>query len=132
MLSYLPQSVSWMFPNNVIFASDGVAILSHLLTHLNPSSRQNLFLAISDLTCLDMGIGESIIDYMSRVRGISQCMQGITMDRIIPLFAITSLDRHRYPGLKSRYLVGDVALVNCNLLEFSGLLSSEETQLFQS
>ena len=53
-------------------------------------------------------------------------MQGVTIDRIIPLFAIASLDHERYPGVKSRYLAGDTALVNCDLLQISGLLSSEE------
>ena len=92
MLASLPSSISSIFPNDTIFASDGINIISLFLTHLNPSSRKNLLLAISDLTGLDMRLGESSIDYMSRVRGISQCMQGIIMERIIPLFAISSID----------------------------------------
>ena len=64
---------------------------------------------------------------MSRVQGIPQRMQGITMERIIPLFAIASLDHDRYPGVKIQYLAGDSALVNCDLLEISGLLSSKDT-----
>ena len=52
----------------------------------------------------------------------------MTIDRIIPLFEITSLDHKRYPGVKSRYLTGDTALVNCDLFQLSGLLSSEETR----
>ena len=103
-------------------------MLSSLLTHLNPSSSENLLLAISDFTRLEMGLCESSIDYMSWVRGIYQRMHGITMERIIPLFAIASLDQNRYPGVKIRYLAGDAALVNCDLLELSGLLSSEETR----
>ena len=55
-------------------------------------------------------------------------MQGVTIDRIIPIFAIASLDHERYPGVKSRYLAGDTAMVNCDLLQLSGLLSSEETR----
>ena len=74
-------------------------MIYHLLTHLNPSSRENLLIAISDLPRLDMGLVESSIDYMSRVRGISQCMHGITMDNIIPIFEIESLDHGRYPGV---------------------------------
>ena len=66
-----------------------------LLTHLNPSSRENLLLTISDLTRLEMGLGESSIDYMSGVRGIYQCIHGITMERIIHLFDIVSLDHDR-------------------------------------
>ena len=50
------------------------------------------------------------------------------MERIIPLFAIVSLDLDRYPGVKSCYLAGDDALVNCDLLEISSLLYSKETQ----
>ena len=75
-----------------------------------------------------MRLGESSIDYMLRVRVISQRMHGITMERIIPIFTITSLDHDCYPGGKIRYLAGDAALVNCNLLELIGLLSREETQ----
>ena len=65
---------------------------------------------------------------MLRVRGTAQRTQGITIDGIIPLFAIVSLDHERYPGVKIRYLTGDNALVNCNPLQLSGLLSSEETR----
>ena len=65
---------------------------------------------------------------MSRVRGIAQRMHGVTIGCIIPLFAIASLDHKRYPVLKSRYLAGDTALFNCNLLQLSGLLSSKETR----
>ena len=55
-------------------------------------------------------------------------MHGVTIDRIIPLFAIASLDHKRCPGVKSRYLAGDTALVNCDLLQLRGQLSSEETR----
>ena len=43
---------------------------------------------------------------MSRVRDISQRMQGITIEHIVPLFAIVSIDHDRYPGVKSLYLTG--------------------------
>ena len=75
-----------------------------------------------------MELGESSIDYMSRAHGISQRMQGITMDKMIPLFTIASLDHDRYPGVNIRYLAGDPALVNCNLLDLIGLISSKETR----
>ena len=91
-------------------------MLSSLLTHLNLSSSKNLLLVISELTRLKMRLGELNINYMSRVRGISQRMQGITIEKIIPLFAITSLDHERYPGVKSRCLAGYATLVNCDLL----------------
>ena len=55
-------------------------------------------------------------------------MQEITIERIIPLFTITSLGHDRYPGVKSRYLAGDAALVNCDFLQLSGILSSEDTR----
>ena len=103
-------------------------MLSLFLTHLNPSSRKKNFLAISDLTRLEMVLGELSIDYLSRVRGISQCIHGITMERIITLFAIATLDRDRYPGVKICYLAGNAALVNCNLLELSGLLPRKYTR----
>ena len=75
-----------------------------------------------------MGLGETGINYTSRVHGISQRMPGVSMEKIIPLFTIASLDQNRYLGVKSRYLSGDPALINCNPLNLSGLLSSEETR----
>ena len=110
------------------FASDGITLLLLLLTHLNPSSNKNLLLEISYLTRLEMRLGKSSIDYISRVRSISQRIQGVTIYRIISLFAIASIDHYSYPGVKSRYLTGDTALVNCNLLQLSGILSREETR----
>ena len=103
-------------------------MLSSFLTHLNPSSRKNLLLAISDLTRLKIQLRELSIDYMSMIQGISQHMQGNTMERIIPIFAIASTDNDRYPGVKSCYLVGDAALVNCDLLKIRGLLSIKDTR----
>ena len=128
MLASLPSFILSMFINGARFASDGIAMLSYLLTHLNPSSNENLLLAILYLTRLEMRLGESSIDYMSRVRGISKRMHGVTINRIIPLFAIASIDHDRYPGVKSCYLAGETALVNCELLQLIGLLSSEETR----
>ena len=128
MLALLPSLISLMFLNDERFTSDGIAMLSSLITHLNPSSNENLLLEITDLTRLEMRLGESSIDYMSRFHGIAQRMHGVTIDHIIPLFAIASLNHKRYPGVKSRYLAGDTALVNCDLLQLSGLLSSEETR----
>ena len=103
-------------------------MLSSLFTHLNPSSNENILLAITALTRLEMRLGELNIDYISRVRGIAQMMHGVKIDRIIPLFAIASIYHKRYPGVKSRYLTGDTTLVNCNLLQIIGLISSEETR----
>ena len=97
-------------------------MLLSLITHLKPYSNENLLLAITNLTLLEMRVGESSIDYMSRVCAIAQQMHGVTIEHIIPLSAIASLDHKRYPGVKSRYLVGDTTLVNCDLLQLSGLL----------
>ena len=128
ILALLLSLISSMFFNEERFVSDSIAMFSSLLNHLNPSSIKNFLLAISDLTHPEMRLGKSSIDYMLRVRGISQLIQGITMERIIPLFAIASLDHYRYPGVKIRYLAKDAALVNCDLLKLSTLLSSKETR----
>ena len=72
MLDSLPSSLSSMLLNDARFVSYGITILSSLLTHLNPSSNENLLLAISDLTNLEMRLGELSINYMLRVRGIAQ------------------------------------------------------------
>ena len=48
------------------------------------------------------------------------------MDQIIPLFVIASLDHYVYPSIKIRYLAGDPVLVGCDLLGFSGILSSKD------
>ena len=67
MLDLLLSLISLMLLNDEIFSSDGVAMFSLLITHLNPSSRENLLLAISDLTCLKMRLGESSIDSISAI-----------------------------------------------------------------
>ena len=112
ILASLLSSISSMFLNEARFASDGITILSSLITHLNPSSNENLLLAITYITRLEMRLGKASIDYMSRVHGFAQRMHGFTIDCIIPLFAIASLDHKIYPGVKIRYLAGDTALIN--------------------
>ena len=88
MLALLLSSIPLMFLNDARFASDRIAILSYLITRLNPYSNENLLLAITDLTRIEMRLGESSIYYMSKVRGIAQRMHGLTIERIIPLYAI--------------------------------------------
>ena len=51
-------------------------------------------------------------------------MQGVTIECIIPLFAINSLDHEMYQEVKSRYLTGFSTLANYNPLQLSGVLSS--------
>ena len=55
-------------------------------------------------------------------------MKGATIEKNIPLFDIASLDNDRYLGVESRYLAGNPALVNCNLLDLSGILSRKDTR----
>ena len=46
ILDSLPSSISSMLFNDARFVSNAIAMLSSLLTHLNPSSNENLLLAI--------------------------------------------------------------------------------------
>ena len=61
MMASLPQAVLSMFLNDIIFTLERIAMLSFLLTHLNPYSSGNLLLAISDTTCLEMKLGDTSI-----------------------------------------------------------------------
>ena len=65
--------------------------------------------------------------YVARLRNITTNARGY-IGKIIPLFTIASLDCNRYPDAKIRHLAGDPTLVNCNLLDLSGLLSSKYTR----
>ena len=53
----LPSSIPLMFLNDARFTSDRIAILFSLLNHLNPSSNENVLLAISDLIHFEMRLG---------------------------------------------------------------------------
>ena len=81
MVASLLQAVFPMFLNDIIFASDRISMLSCLLTHLNPYSSVSFLLAISYTTCLEMRLGDTSIEYMSRIRGISQRIQGVLVGK---------------------------------------------------
>ena len=55
-------------------------------------------------------------------------MKIITIESIISFFAIASLDHEDYTGVNSRYLAGEAALANCDLVQLSGILFSKETR----
>ena len=67
MLPSLPRAQSSMFLNDAHFVYDGISVLSHLLYHLNPSSSDNLLLAINNLNHLEMSLNKTSIYYMSCV-----------------------------------------------------------------
>ena len=79
-------------------------MLPHLITHLNPSHTENLLITINDLNHLEMLLRESSTNYMSCIRSVSQFLQGISMNKIIPLFAMVSLYHDRYLETNSHYL----------------------------
>ena len=128
MLPYLPRALSSKFWNDDCFASNGISILSHHMSHLKQSPSDNLVLDINELNHLDILLNETIIYCMSYIRGVSQWLQVISMDKIIPLLVITNLDYDRYPGIKSWYLAGYPTLFHRNILSLGGLLLSKETR----
>ena len=50
------------------------------------------------------------------------------MEQIINFFDIASLNHDRYPGVRGRYISGDLSLVKCNLLGIRRFLLSKETR----
>ena len=65
MLSAFPQALSYMFLNYARFSSYRILMMLYLIYHLNPSSSENLLLAINYLNQLDRPLGDSSIDYIS-------------------------------------------------------------------
>ena len=77
-------------------------MFSYFLTHLKPFSSKDILIAISYLTSLKMLVGESSINFMSHVCGVSQSLKGLLMEQMFLLFAIASLGHDRYPGVNIR------------------------------
>ena len=72
MLASLTQAVSSMFLNYIKFATYRISMISPLLTNLKSSSSEKTLLYISDITRVEMKLGKTRIEYMLRIRSISQ------------------------------------------------------------
>ena len=63
---------------------------------------------------------------MQTVCEIGDRLRGVDIQQLMPLFAIANIDQDKYPGLMSRYVADDPALLRANLLSLGQILSTEE------
>ena len=56
-------------------------MISPLLTNLKSSSSEKTLLYISDITRVEMKLGKTRIEYMLRIRSISQRKWGVLMEK---------------------------------------------------
>ncbi len=60
--------------------------------------------------------------YMARVRGFEGRLHGVTIDDIMPMFAILGMHHDQYSGLLARYTSGEPAIVNATIAEIERLM----------
>ena len=128
MLAALPSSECHQFLNNTAYVNNGFGMLATFIDYLDPSNPEHRLHDIREVSRLDQGAKESTTTYLSRVRGFVNCLQGVTMDSVMPLFAILGMDHSKYDGLLSRFTSGDASVVLADIPTLEILMAGEDRQ----
>eukprot|EP00581_Thalassiosira_minuscula_P002424 CAMPEP_0183736440 /NCGR_PEP_ID=MMETSP0737-20130205/49280_1 /TAXON_ID=385413 /ORGANISM="Thalassiosira miniscula, Strain CCMP1093" /LENGTH=643 /DNA_ID=CAMNT_0025970447 /DNA_START=56 /DNA_END=1984 /DNA_ORIENTATION=- len=125
----LPNTELARLLNVPAFVTDGFKMFHALHQRVNPSSTANKLQAVIDLVALGMAPDDTSGTYMHRVRGIRDRLEKVTIDELLPLFAIANMDKDRYPGLTQRYIMADPALLNATVVSLEEEMTQEEMRL---
>ena len=128
MFAALPASECHQFLNNPVYVNNGIGMLASFVDYLNPSNPEHRLHDIREVSRLDQGPRESAATYLSRVRGFANRLSGsgVTMDSVMPMFAILGMDHSKYDGLLSRFTSGDTSVVSADLPTLELLMLGED------
>ena len=126
MFAALPTAECHQFLNNPAYVDNGFGMLYTFIDYLNPSNPEHRLNDIREVSRLDQGAGESTATYLSRVRGFANRLAGVSMDSVMPLFAILGMDHSKYDGLLSRFTSGDASVVTADLPALELLMLGED------
>ena len=126
MFAALPPAKCHQFLNNPTYVNNGFGMLSAFIDYLNPSNPEHRLHDIREVSRLDQGANESTATYLSRVRGFANRLAGVSMDSVMPLFAILGMDHSKYDGLLSRFTSGDASVVGADLPTLEHLMMGED------
>ena len=101
-------------------------MLTNFLKHRWPQSTVDCLFAIDDLVCLNMRPGESSGEFMARLRIIEVRLQGMTIDEVLPLIAMSNTNQDLHPALMTQYIQGDTSVVNATVYTIESDMDQED------
>ena len=94
-------------------------MLASFIDYLNPSNSEHRLHDIREVSRLDHGANKSTAMYLSCVQGFVNCLTGITMDSVMPLFTILGMYHSKYDSLLPSFTSGNTSVVLVDLLPLS-------------
>jgi len=81
--------------------------------------------AIMELVKLKIEPNKSHSEFMLTIRNIGGRLDKMTIDKILPIFALTNKDQDRFPRLVARYLQGDASLLKATVYSLEVEMNDE-------
>ena len=92
MMSKLPTAQLHQFLSRPEFVNRGFEMLHALQSHMDPSNPENRLADVKHLSSLAMKPDKNVSAYMLNVRILSNCISSVSINALMPLFAISGLD----------------------------------------
>ena len=87
----LPKDELNQFLNRTELVNKGFETLALLVSFLNPDSPLNRLEDVQELTALAQDSTETAQAYMAKVRGLEQRLSSVTVESLLPVFAINGM-----------------------------------------
>jgi hypothetical protein len=123
----LPVAQLDQFLHRPEYVNRGIDMLHSLITKLNPSRPEHRLNDVREVSNLDMA-NDTAAMYMRKVRGYATRLHQVTVDQLMPLFALLGLDQGRYRGILDRFTAGDPAVVNVDINALEELMLAEDVR----
>ena len=113
------------FLNNPKFTNNGFEMLDDFIGTIHPSRPENRLSNVRLLGALEQRSQENTAAYFERVRGFAQRLKGVTIDTLMPLFALNGMYQSLYNGTLSRFTSGDPTLISADLTALEDIMTQE-------
>jgi hypothetical protein len=120
------------FTNNKKYISahghgqNGILMLHDYINLLRPTNSMNQMQTVIDMSTMEMGPSENGSDYAARARGLEAQASGLSVSRLVYLFALKGLPPDQYEGIFQRYYQNDPAVVKGTVQTLSDLITAED------
>ena len=102
-------------------------MLHTLVDHIQSSRPENCLEDVRKLASIDMGPSQTPSDYMFHLRTLTNRLGNITLEPLMPIFALIGLDHNRFGGIINRFTSGHPIVFNAGRNGIEDLMHVEAT-----
>ncbi len=103
-------------------------MLTAFVDMIRPSTSTARLSAVWDLVSLSQGSQQGPSKFIAQYRRFASALGQVTVQDLLPLFALVSMDQDRYDGMVFWYTAGDPTVLGADLALLETLMCDKESR----